>query len=74
MLRNSRNNHTNTFHNWGTIDYYKELKNIVEIQRIFTNIISYCTLNKYINKIEGIKNVFTKMHNLLRVMTQHILF
>jgi len=24
VLRNSRNNHTNTFHNWGTIDYYKE--------------------------------------------------
>ena len=69
MLRNSRNNHTNTFHNLTSIAYYE---NRVEIKRIFTKIMSYSTLNEY--KIEGIKNVFTKMHNLLRVMTQHILF
>ena len=75
VLRNSRNNHTNTFHNLSSIAYYENRVEILwTVQSMFTNIICYFTLNKYINKIEGIKNVFTKMHNLLRVMTQHILF
>ena len=54
VLRNSRNNHTNTFHNLSSIAYYE---NRVEIlwTVLFTNIICYFTLNKYINKIEGIK-------------------
>ena len=75
VLRNSRDNHTNTFHNLSSMAYYKNRVEILwTVRSIFTNIISYSTLNRYMNKIDGIKNVFTKMHNLLRVMTQHILF